>query len=164
MVTNSTPELGQHLGGRVQQLGTGPTWCAAALAVPTTILGPPPLAPSSCVAYNDGQPQPRSWSHAVSFLLTLTDTRMNGEQVLDRLLSSTSVRASLVYALIDMVNKTAGRPSQWVRDVGSLPLGTNGSSALALLGDELNHLTDRKSQVVLEVIDRTSCFGKQLTN
>lgn len=110
------------------------------------ILGPIPLLPSTCI-------QNKSFATSgVSFLLTLTDTWMNGQQVLRNLLMTTRVRPDLVQVLIDRNNKSAN-VSEWVQGVGPQILKTMAENLYAL----------HKTVIKIEVIDPHSCFGRQLT-
>ena len=81
------------------------------------IMGPAPLPPCRCVRRGSFA------TSGVGFLVTLTDTRMNGKEVLRDWSIGTRVRPQLIHVLVDRANKRAN-VSEWVRRAGTQPFET----------------------------------------
>lgn len=109
------------------------------------IMGPAPLPPSRCVRRGSFA------TSGVGFLVTLTDTRMNGKEVLRDWSIGTRVRPKLIQVLVDRANKSAN-VSEWVRRAGAQPFETMARDLYSL----------HETELVLEVLDPDSCFGRQL--
>lgn len=110
-----------------------------------SLFGPPPLTQSACVS------TAMKTTITVSFLITLTDRRMNGNEVFKNLMSMTDVRPNMTHVLIDIANKTEDA-ERFVSHRGK---------ELLEFARDLHVLSN--APFMIEVVDATSCFGMQLT-
>ena len=109
------------------------------------IMGPAPLPPCRCVRRGSFA------TSGVGFLVTLTDTRMNGEECSAIGRSARGCDRNS-YTFWWIAQTRAQALSEWVRRAGTQPFETMARELYSL------HETD----LVLEVLDSDSCFGRQL--